>query len=36
MTDPDERKAANRAVLEWAAHQVGVSPDALAKEGQSA
>ena len=36
MTDPDERKTANRAVLEWAAYQVGVTPDALAKEGQSA
>jgi hypothetical protein len=25
MTDPEERKAANRAVLEWAAAQVGVT-----------
>ena len=36
MTDPQERKAANKAVLEWAAAQVGVAPAALADERSAA
>ncbi len=29
---PDEHKAANRAVLEWAAAQIGVAPDVAERE----
>ena len=36
MTDPQERKACNRAVLEWAAAQVGVTRDQLASGTQEA
>ena len=36
MTDPKERKAANDAVLAWAAAQVGVPPSAVADERSAA
>ena len=36
MTDPQERKASNRAVLEWAAAQVGVEPCAVADQRSAA
>ena len=36
MTDPKERKAANDAVLAWAAAQVGVAPAAVADERSAA
>lgn len=36
MTDPQERKAANRAVLEWAAAQVGVARDEISTSSEAA